>query len=206
MPGNAQSRTRHGAYGVGGAEIFRLSAYWVGIALGAYDNREALGAMSPNPQMVSRNYHMALSDIQNHLGGGSVIDTAKGMCILITEGGSLRDHEGMQLLTRPQCPHIVIPTTAGTGSEVSAGAVVLDKEQGQKILIFEYHNIPRVAILDPKLTEKLPPALTASTGMDAMTHAVESYVSSQRNPIADAVALHAVKLVKRYLPIAVENG
>lgn len=146
------------------------------------------------------------ADVVVSLGGGSVIDTAKGMCILITEGGSLRDHEGMQLLTRPQCPHIVVPTTAGTGSEVSAGAVVLDKAQGQKILIFEYHNIPRVAILDPKLTEKLPPALTASTGMDAMTHAVESYVSSQRNPIADAVALHAVKLVKTYLPRAVENG
>jgi len=146
------------------------------------------------------------ADVVVSLGGGSVIDTAKGMCILITEGGSLRDYEGMQLLTRPQCPHIVIPTTAGTGSEVSAGAVVLDQAQGQKILIFEYHNIPRVAILDPRLTEKLPPGLTAATGMDAMTHAVESYVSQQRNPIADSAALHAVRLVKTYLPTAVENG
>jgi len=140
------------------------------------------------------------------LGGGSVIDTAKGMCILMKEGGSMRDFQGMQMLTRPQTPHIVIPTTAGTGSEVTAGSVILDKEQGQKIINFEYHNTPRVAILDPVLTIKLPPALTASTGMDAMTHAVESYTSQQRNPISDAVALHAIRLVANHLPTAVKDG
>jgi alcohol dehydrogenase class IV len=146
------------------------------------------------------------ADVVVSLGGGSAIDTAKGICILLTEGGSLKDYQGMQLLTRPQTPHIVIPTTAGTGSEVTVFAVVLDKQQGQKILIFENHNIPRVAILDPKMTEKLPPGLTASTGMDAMTHAVESCVSQQRNPISDGMALHAIRLINTYLPRAVENG
>jgi alcohol dehydrogenase class IV len=140
------------------------------------------------------------------LGGGSVIDTAKGMCILMTEGGNLRDFEGMQLLTRPQTPHIVIPTTAGTGSEVTAGAVIFDKRQGQKILIWEYHIIPRVAILDPQMTIKLPSHLTASTGMDALTHAVESYMSQQRNPLSDAVALHAIGLIMEHLPRAVADG
>jgi len=146
------------------------------------------------------------ADVLVSLGGGSVIDTAKGMSIVMKEGGSLRDFQGMQLLTRQQTPHIVIPTTAGTGSEVTSGAVVMDREQGQKVIIFEYFNTPRVAILDPRLTEKLPPNLTATTGMDAMTHAVESYVSQQRNPISDAAALHAIKLITTYLPVAVENG
>jgi aldehyde dehydrogenase (NAD+) len=146
------------------------------------------------------------ADVVVSLGGGSVIDTAKGMCILLTEGGNLRDFEGMQLLTRPQTPHIVIPTTAGTGSEVTAGAVVFDKKQGQKILIWEYHIIPRVAILDPQMTVKLPPHLTAATGMDALTHAVESYMSQQRNPLSDAVALHAIRLITEHLPRAVDDG
>jgi len=146
------------------------------------------------------------ADVVVSLGGGSVIDTAKGMCILMKEGGSMRDHEGMQMLTQPQTPHIVIPTTAGTGSEVTSGAVILDREQGQKIINFEYFNTPRVAILDPKVTIGLPPHLTASTGMDAMTHAVESYVSLQRNPISDAAALHAIRLIVQYLPTAVDDG
>jgi len=146
------------------------------------------------------------ADVLVSLGGGSVIDTAKGMCIVMKEGGSLRDFQGMQLLTRQQTPHVVIPTTAGTGSEVTSGAVVLDRDQGQKIIIFEYFNTPRVAILDPRLTEKLPANLTAATVMDAMTHAVESYVAQARNPISDSAALHAIKLIVRYLPTAVENG
>ncbi len=146
------------------------------------------------------------ADVVVSLGGGSVIDTAKGISILMTEGGSMRDFQGMQMLTRPQTPHIVIPTTAGTGSEVTAGAVILDKQQGQKIINFENHNIPRVAILDPQLTQKLPPELTASTGMDAMTHAIESYTAQQRNPISDAVALHAIRLIAHYLPLTVKNG
>ena len=146
------------------------------------------------------------ADVIVSLGGGSVIDTAKGMCIVMKEGGGLRDFQGMQMLTRQQTPHVVVPTTAGTGSEVTSGAVILDKDQGQKIIIFEYFNTPRVAILDPRMTEKLPANLTASTGMDAMTHAVESYVSQTRNPISDAAALHAIKLIVKYLPMAVENG
>jgi alcohol dehydrogenase len=82
----------------------------------------------------------------------------------------------------------------------------MDREQGQKVIIFEYFNTPRVALLDPRMTAKLPPSLTATTGMDAMTHAVESYVSQQRNPISDAAALHAIKLIAEYLPVCVDNG
>jgi len=160
-------------------------------------------------EVVDKGSELALSagaDVIVSLGGGSVIDTAKGICIVLKEGGSLRDFQGMQMLTRLQTPHVVIPTTAGTGSEVTSGAVVLDKDQGQKIIIFEYFNTPRVAILDPGVTENLPADLTASTGMDAMTHAVESYVAKARNPISDSAALHAIKLIVKHLPLAVANG
>jgi alcohol dehydrogenase class IV len=146
------------------------------------------------------------ADVIVSLGGGSVIDTAKGISIVMKEGGSIRDFQGLQMLSRPQIPHIVVPTTAGTGSEVTSGAVFLDSAAGQKIIIYEYFITPRVAILDPKVTAPLPPNLSAATGMDAMTHAVESYVSLQRNPISDAAALHAIRLTVTYLPQAVANG
>jgi alcohol dehydrogenase class IV len=140
------------------------------------------------------------------VGGGSAIDTAKGMAILLKEGGRLEDFAGFQVLTRPQTPHIVIPTTAGTGSEVTYVAVIKDHEQGRKLLFGDYNILPNVAILDPKMTEGLPPRLTAATGMDAMCHAIEALHSLQREPMADGLALHAIRLIKEFLPRAVENG
>ncbi|HWR68295.1 MAG TPA: iron-containing alcohol dehydrogenase [Desulfomonilia bacterium] len=146
------------------------------------------------------------ADIVVSVGGGSVIDTAKGMCMIITEGGSLRDFNGVQLLSRPQIPHVVIPTTAGTGSEVTNVAVIMDKQMGQKRLIVEHFNIPRLAILDPKMTAKLPKLMTAGTGMDAMTHAVEALHAMPHEPITDGLAIHAIRLLSRYLPLCVANG
>ena len=146
------------------------------------------------------------ADIVVSVGGGSVIDTAKGMCILLTEGGNLRDFNGVQLLSRPQTPHVVIPTTAGTGSEVTNAAVIMDKERGQKRLVVENFNVPRLAILDPKMTVKLPKLMTAGTGMDAMTHAVEALHVIPHEPITDALGIHAIRLLSQYLPVCVENG
>ncbi|MEW6376801.1 MAG: iron-containing alcohol dehydrogenase [Thermodesulfobacteriota bacterium] len=140
------------------------------------------------------------------VGGGSAIDTAKGIAIVLREGGKLEDYAGFQALTRPQTPHIVIPTTAGTGSEVTYIAVIKDHQEGRKLLFGDYHILPNVAILDPKMTEGLPPKLTASTGMDAMCHAIEALHSLQKEPIADGMALHAIRLIKEFLPRAVENG
>ncbi|HQG31310.1 MAG TPA: iron-containing alcohol dehydrogenase, partial [Deltaproteobacteria bacterium] len=97
-------------------------------------------------------------------------------------------------------------TTAGTGSEVTTAAVIMDKEMGQKRLLVENYNAPRLAVLDPKMTEKLPKLLTASTGMDAMTHAVEALHSLQHEPVTDGLALHAIRLLFKYLPVCVENG
>jgi alcohol dehydrogenase class IV len=140
------------------------------------------------------------------VGGGSAIDTAKGMAILLKEGGKLQDYMGFQLLTRPQTPHIVIPTTAGTGSEATYIAVIKDHEEGRKLLFGDYNILPNVAILDPKMTEGLPPILTAATGMDAMCHAIEALHSLQREPIADGMALHAIRLIKEFLPRAAKDG
>lgn len=140
------------------------------------------------------------------VGGGSAIDTAKGIAILLKEGGKLQDYVGFQVLTRPQTPHIVIPTTAGTGSEVTYIAVIKDHEVGRKLLFGDYNILPNVAILDPKMTEGLPSLLTAATGMDAMCHAIEAMHSLQREPVADGMALHAIRLIREFLPRAVENG
>ena len=140
------------------------------------------------------------------VGGGSAIDTAKGIAIVLKEGGSLRDYEGFQVLKRPQTPHVAIPTTAGTGSEVTYVAVIKDHEAHQKLLFGDYNIIPNTALLDPELTVGLPPGLTAATGMDAMSHAVEAIHSQQKEPIADGLALHAIRLIHEFLPRAVASG
>jgi alcohol dehydrogenase len=140
------------------------------------------------------------------LGGGSVIDTAKGLAVLLKEGGVLADYDGFQMLARPQTPHISIPTTAGTGSEVTFAAVIRDEARGQKRILFDYHLAPDVALLDPLLLCSLPPRITAFTGMDAVTHAVEAVCSLQGQPMADALALHALRLAAAALPACVRRG
>jgi len=145
-------------------------------------------------------------DVLVSIGGGSVIDTAKGMAILLKEGGKLSDYDGFQLLVRPVTPHIVIPTTTGTGSEVTYAAVIKDHAAKTKLLFCDTHLIPNVAILDPTVVAGLPPQLTASTGMDALCHAIEAIHSLQREPIVDGLALHAIKLITTNLPRCVEKG
>jgi alcohol dehydrogenase class IV len=140
------------------------------------------------------------------IGGGSVIDTAKGIAIVLKEGGSLLDYQGFQMLTRDQTPHISIPTTAGTGSEVTYYALIKDHESRRKLIFGDHHIIPDIAILDPDLTVGLPPFLTAATGLDALSHGFEALTSAQREPISDALGLHAIRLIRKHLPLAVKNG
>lgn len=146
------------------------------------------------------------ADILVSVGGGSVIDTTKAMAIVMKEGGQLRDYYGVQILSRPQTPHIVVPTTAGTGSEVTWAAVIKDWERNVKELFCDYFIIPNIAVLDPTMIAGLPPQLTASTGMDALTHAIEAIHALQRQPIADAMAMHAIRLTMEFLPRCVEQG
>lgn len=163
-------------------------------------------AASEMDPLLERIERLADRNAYESVGGGSAMDTAKGICIVLKEGGQLRDYQGFQVLTRRATPHVAIPTTAGTGSEVTYVAVIKDHEAKQKLLFGDYNIIPDVALLDPDLTVGLPRRLTAATGMDAMSHAVESIHSMQRQPIADGLALHAIRLVVEYLPRAVADG
>jgi aldehyde dehydrogenase (NAD+) len=145
------------------------------------------------------------ADVLISLGGGSAIDTAKGIAVVLQEGGKVLDHEGYHALERPQTPHVAIPTTAGTGSEMTMVTVIKDPERRQKTFIGSYHLHPNLAVLDPTLTTGLPPKLTAATGMDAMSHAVECLISSLGQPLSDAYALEAVRLITTYLPRCLEK-
>ncbi len=140
------------------------------------------------------------------MGGGSVIDTAKGMAILVSEGGNLEDYSGFQLLTHPITPHIVIPTTAGTGSEVTYAFVIKNWEKNQKLLYADDYLMPNTAILDPVMTQGLPPMLTATTGMDALTHAIEAIHALQAEPMSDYMAFGAIQMIMENLPTCVEKG
>lgn len=141
------------------------------------------------------------------IGGGSVIDTAKGANILVSEGGDLyQDYSGAHTLTHPLNPLIVIPTTAGTGSEVTMVAVIYNEDEHVKIPFTDKFILPNLAILDPELTISLPSKMTAATGMDALTHAIEAYVSVQASPLSDALAKQAIKMIKDNLVTVVKDG
>jgi len=140
------------------------------------------------------------------LGGGSVIDTAKGVNILVSLGGQdVRDYRGAEVLPGPLRPFFAVPTTAGTGSEATNSAVIADPEKGVKMLFVSEFLMPRAAFLDSRMTLTLPPRLTAATGMDALTHAMEDYISIQKNPISDAYTWQAVKLIGENLRKVAQN-
>ena len=140
------------------------------------------------------------------VGGGSVIDTGKAVNLLITEDAdALLDLVGVKL-RKPLKPFIVIPTTAGTGSEATYAAMIRDDAQNRKLLFASYLLFPNTAILDPRMTLSLPPLVTAATAMDALTHAIEACICKLRNPFSDAHALAAIKLIGKYLPVVLKNG
>ncbi|NOZ28374.1 MAG: iron-containing alcohol dehydrogenase [Chloroflexi bacterium] len=144
------------------------------------------------------------------LGGGSVIDTAKATAGLLTNGGSALDYMEVigqgKPLTKPAAPLIAVPTTAGTGSEVTRNAVIAYKEKHFKASMRSPYLIPRVALVDPALTHSMPPEVTASTGLDALTQVIEPYVSNRAQPLTDGMALTGIRLIARSLRRAYENG
>ena len=141
------------------------------------------------------------------IGGGSVIDAAKAANFTFSHGGDLiEDYSGAGTLTEPLKPFVVIPTTAGTGSEGTLVAVIYDVENKVKLAFSDGYLLPDIAVLDPVLTKSLPPNLTASTGMDALTHAVESYVGIDTSPHSEALAVKAIELIFNYLVRATEKG
>jgi len=133
------------------------------------------------------------------LGGGSSIDCAKAIAVMATNEGSIRDYAGIGKIANAGLPLIAVPTTAGTGSEVTRVCIISDTENGVKMLLIDPHLTPTVAIVDPELTYSMPKALTAATGVDALTHAIEAYVSVKHQPITDALALSAINRISQNL-------
>ena len=142
-------------------------------------------------------------DVFVGVGGGSAIDTAKCAAVLVTNGGHPRDWEDFGALTAVPTPVIAIPTTAGTGSEVSPSAIITDTVRHKKMNLFDPRICPRVALVDPDLTMSMPPALTAATGMDALSHAVDSLHCRLATPASDAMSLEGARLIGLYLRKAV---
>ena len=141
------------------------------------------------------------------VGGGSVLDTAKVVNICLSYGGDMLEYQGLNNLPTPLLPLLAIPTTAGTGSEVSLVAMIKDSAEGKKLLFGSSHLAPNVAVLDPELIRTLPPGLTAATGLDALTHDLESYVAlSSTSPMSDALCVESARLLFQHLPRATSNG
>ncbi len=141
------------------------------------------------------------------VGGGSALDTAKGADIVVSEGSDdLLKFQGADNITRDLHPLIAVPTTAGTGSEVTKAAVIRNEKTNTKMSFVSDKLYPSIAVIDPRMTQTMPPKITAATGMDALTHAVEAYICLQKNPIADVFAKTAIELIQKYLIRATENG
>ncbi|MGC5323986.1 iron-containing alcohol dehydrogenase [Brevibacillus sp. SYSU BS000544] len=172
---------------------------------------EVFDRVAPNPKDVDceaggEQIRSFQADIVLAIGGGSVIDSAKAIALLHTHEGRLKQYEGRNKVLHDVTPLIAVPTTAGTGAEVTRSSVITDTERSFKMTVKDIRLAPRLAIVDPLTTVKLPQAITASTGMDAFVHAIEAYTCKLANPISDALALSAMQRIWTHLPIVVKEG
>ena len=165
----------------------------------------------PNPSIA--NVEAGLVVLKQHhcdfivsLGGGSPHDCAKGIALCATNGGHIRDYEGVDRSAKPQLPLVSINTTAGTASEMTRFCIITDEERHVKMAIVDRNVTPLLSVNDPELMVGMPKGLTAATGMDALTHAIEAYVSTAANPITDACAIKAMELISQNLRQAVSDG
>ncbi|MFK5952543.1 MAG: iron-containing alcohol dehydrogenase [Desulfobacterium sp.] len=166
--------------------------------------------VEPNPSVDTVNKGAAIFDEFKFqgviaLGGGSPMDTAKAIAIKVTNSGDIPDYEGLDTFEKDPLPIFAVPTTAGTGSEVTPFAVITDRVKKYKLTIISPRIIPKVALLDPGLISKLPASIAASTGLDALTHAIESYVSLFSSPYSDSFAEKAIEMIGRNLRLFVAN-
>ena len=184
--------------GVAGAGLIDIviSAIKDGVTIGAITDDVPPDSDIRVVHRLARLYREKRCDSLIAVGGGSVMDTAKGVNILISENADdLMKFSGANALKRALKPLVAIPTTAGTGSEVTLVAVVKDHERHLKMAFVSYFLLPDVSVLDSRMTLSLPPAITAATGMDALAHAVEAYTCLAKNPLSDAHALTAINLI-----------
>ncbi|MFG6497050.1 iron-containing alcohol dehydrogenase [Fictibacillus sp. UD] len=162
---------------------------------------EIFDEVEPNPsaELIGEGlsfFHKHGCDALLAVGGGSSIDTAKGIAVVARNKGDILDYEGVGKIENEPSPVIAIPTNAGTGSEVTASTIVTNKKTLFKAAILSPLLFPKLAILDPLLTVSSPPSVTAATGMDALTHAIESYLSKKSSPLSEAFAIRAIQLIK----------
>jgi alcohol dehydrogenase class IV len=183
-------------------------AGWVAEAVGHLRRRGLRPAVwrdvTPNPkdheiEAAFQRYAESGSDVIIGLGGGSCIDAAKGVAILSGNGGRILGYEGVDRVTRPIPPTVMVPSTSGTGADVSQFAVITDTAARIKITIISRTLVPEISVIDPRLLTTMPDWLNAATGLDALTHAIEAFVSRAHNPLTDSHALHAVQLITRHL-------
>ncbi|PSV43389.1 L-threonine dehydrogenase [Photobacterium indicum] len=165
----------------------------------------------PNPTMGNVEAGLALlkaneCDFVISLGGGSPHDCAKGIALVASNGGSISDYEGVDVSAKPQLPLVAINTTAGTASEMTRFCIITDEARHIKMAIVDKNTTPLMSVNDPELMLAKPASLTAATGMDALTHAIEAYVSTAATPITDAVAIKAIELIQAHLRTAVNDG
>ena len=165
----------------------------------------------PNPTVGNVNAGLELlrkeeCDFVVSFGGGSPHDCAKGIALVASNGGTIKDYEGVDMSAKPQLPLVAINTTAGTASEMTRFCIITDEERHIKMAIVDKHTTPILAVNDPLLMLDMPKSLTAATGMDALTHAVEAYVSTIATPVTDACAQKAIELIQGNLRAAVANG
>jgi len=160
----------------------------------------------PRLNAAAEQFHEGNYDLLVGIGGGSSIDTAKGLSILLTYGGKGQDYGGVDKVPAPGIPVFALPTTAGTGSEVTNIAIFTDLDRGIKLGIVSPYVIARVALVDPTLTYGCPSKVTAASGIDALVHAIECYTGKKANTITDALALEAMRLIAGNLRTAVKNG
>ena len=165
----------------------------------------------PNP--TDKNVHDGFKIFQDEkcdllvsLGGGSSHDCAKGIGIVAGNGGNIRDYEGVDKSTKPMAPLIAINTTAGTASEITRFVVITNSDTHVKMALADWKYTPKISINDPVLMMGMPAGLTAATGMDALTHSVEAYMSTIATPVTDCAALMSMKLIGENLRQAVANG
>jgi 1,3-propanediol dehydrogenase len=194
--------------GISGGPVDRVKKNLdlAGVSYAIYDG------VAPNPRDTNmadgkKIYQDEKCDLLLSIGGGSPHDCAKGIGILLTHPGELyTDYAGIEKLTNSLPPLLCVNTTAGTGSEVTRHCVVTDTKKKVKFVIVSWRNLPMVSINDPELMVAKPAGLTAATGMDALTHAVECYITLAANPITDALSLKAIKLISDNLRRAVAFG
>lgn len=155
---------------------------------------------------ATRQFNEESCDFVLGIGGGSSLDVAKGVSIVAGNEGRILDFAGMDRVNRPSVPKILMPTTSGTGAEITRALVVTDEETNTKSVVYSLYCLPEVAIVDPRLTFTMPPKVTADTGMDALVHAIETYVSMNASPFSDILAEKAIAWIGHYLPIACAKG